>query len=271
MLGKIESNHYWNAFGLKKPRENSSSHIVLEMNFPLEGIDRRVGGVFVKDNKAHVFVCHRGKIGGGRPGIGKTLFKNNFHSDRWVAVRDGGKETDVALIDRVSSPRLAFQIRNFIAEIDRIKKLATENTENLTPESNLDFTPEFTGEKHFELYRYVASKCDHGFVVNELAAFLRAQGLRVGNDKNRDLFSADSSGNISAIYEVKTDLSLYDLYTGVGQLLLNSCDLESKPSLILVLPKKISTFLKSKLRKIGIIVLIYRMNEMKVTFENIEK
>lgn len=271
MLGKVETNRYWNAFGIKEPRENSSNHIVLEINFPFESINRRIAGVFAKDNEGHIFICHRGRLGGGRHGIGKTLFKNNFRGDRWITIKDGKKESKVALIDQLNSPHLVYQIRDFVTEVDRIKKLVTDESEDFTPKNDLDFTSEFLGEKNFELYKHVVSKCDHGFVVNELAKYLELKGLKVGNDQNRDLFVVDSSGSISTIYEVKTDISLYDLYTGVGQLLLNSCDLMSNPKLILVLPEESPKHFRAKLEKIGIDTLIYRLTEKDVIFLNTEK
>jgi hypothetical protein len=270
-IGKVENNRYWNAFGLMEPRENSSNYIVSEINIPLKGINRRIAGVFAKDNEGHIFICHRGRIGGGRYGIGKTLFENNFRGDRWITIKDRKKESKVALIDFIKSHRLVYQVRDFVAEVDRIKKLATGKSEDFVPENDLDFTPEFLGEKHFELYKHVVSKCDHGFVVNELAKYLELQGLKVGNDRNRDLFVIDTSGNISTIYEVKTDISLYDLYSGVGQLLLNSCNLTGKPKLILVLPEELPKSLRLKLQRIEINNLIYELNRENAIFQDTEE
>jgi 5-methylcytosine-specific restriction protein A len=64
---------YWNAFGLL--RSTHPDDIIVEINFPLQGVDRRIAGVLARDSKTNeVFVLHRGGIGGGRPGIGKHAF-----------------------------------------------------------------------------------------------------------------------------------------------------------------------------------------------------
>jgi hypothetical protein len=271
MLGKVENSRYWNAFGLKIPRENSSNHIVSEINIPLEGINRRIGGIFAQDDEKNVFICHRGKIGGGRQGIGKTLFENNFRGDRWVIVKDGKRESKVALIERINSPRLPYQIRDFVVEVDRIKKIVTKDIGNVVPKNDLGFSPEFSGEKHLELHKHVVSRCDHGFVVSALAKFLESQGLNIGNDQYRDLFVLNHAGDISRLYEVKTDLSLYNLYTGVGQLLLNSSELVNKPELVLVLPEEPEKDLRTRLQRIGIDIFIYRLTEKDVIFLNTEE
>ncbi len=115
------NNRYWNAFGLGKPKENKNTSILCEINFPLFDINRRISGVFVKNLKGDVFVLHRGKIGGGKKGIGKQLFENKFQGEFVEEVLDGEKKVKFALIGELYSNSFIKQLQEFILEIDNIK------------------------------------------------------------------------------------------------------------------------------------------------------
>lgn len=89
---EISESRYWNAFGIEKPSENSSVSIRCEINFPLSGINRSIGGAFVKDNAGNIFIVHRGRISRVR----KSLFKDRYQG-KWRPIDDGGIKKRVAL------------------------------------------------------------------------------------------------------------------------------------------------------------------------------
>jgi 5-methylcytosine-specific restriction protein A len=66
----IGKSRYWNAFGTRNPKQNKMVPIGCEINFPLFGIDRRVSGGVAEDETGRLSLVHRGRIGGGRKGIG---------------------------------------------------------------------------------------------------------------------------------------------------------------------------------------------------------
>jgi len=117
---KIEGRRYWNVFGLSEvaPKQNSMLSIVCEINPPVEGLDRRIGGAFARDEHGHSWLVHRGKIGGGRPGIGKKLFFRNYHGE--IGEIDGDR---FAIIGDTSSPDFVQRVRDFVRDVDRIKNL----------------------------------------------------------------------------------------------------------------------------------------------------
>jgi hypothetical protein len=119
---KIEGSRYWNAFGLSEvvPRQNSMLSIVCEINPPVEGLNKRAQGAFAQDDYGHVWLVHRGKIGGGKPGIGRKLFFENYQGE--VMEIAGNK---IAMIGDISSPDFVEHIRNFVQEVERIKSLIT--------------------------------------------------------------------------------------------------------------------------------------------------
>ncbi|WP_370005506.1 hypothetical protein [Methanothermobacter sp. KEPCO 2] len=59
----IEGSRYWNGFGTDEPAEGENRTIVCEINFPPEGIDRRIGAAFARDPLGNYYVVHRGKLG----------------------------------------------------------------------------------------------------------------------------------------------------------------------------------------------------------------
>lgn len=108
-------NRYWNAFGIGEPIEKNLS-IVCEINSPLKGIDRRISGAYAKDKDGSVFVLHNGRIGGGKPGVGKSLFLNNY---RGKLIDIGGN--NYAVIGKLGDTALKAGVANFVKEIHRIK------------------------------------------------------------------------------------------------------------------------------------------------------
>jgi hypothetical protein len=119
---KIEGSRYWNVFGLSEvaPKQNSMLSIVCEINPPVEGLDRRAQGAFARDDHGHVWLVHRGKIGGGKPGIGRKLFFGNYQGE----VREIAGDR-FAIIGDISLPDFVESVKIFVREVNRIKNLVT--------------------------------------------------------------------------------------------------------------------------------------------------
>ncbi|AEG17858.1 MrcB family domain-containing protein [Methanobacterium paludis] len=115
---KIENSRYWNGFGIEEPKEDSGHTITCEINFPIRGIKRSVAGAFAKDESGNVYVIHRGKLGGN---FAKKDFDENYEGE-WTSVEDGDVKTDVVVIGKLDDTKLPENVRDFVYEIDRIKK-----------------------------------------------------------------------------------------------------------------------------------------------------
>lgn len=271
LLPKTKRTRYWNSFGIGEPPEGSSVSIVAEINFPLSGVNRQIAAAFVKDETGNVFVVHNGRIGGGKRGVGKSLFLNNYRGAR-VVVNYGKKEITVALISDMDSPHFARQISQFVYEVDRIKKTVSNTNIPIAPPPEAhEFNREFAGGKHYRIERNVKADCNHGLIVNDLGGQLEEFSFKVANDINRDLYIVDSSGNINCIFEIKTEISTTNLYLAIGQLLLNSIDLKNQPKLILVVPENVSRVVNQRLRKIGIETLEFSWDDNKVVFSSLDR
>ena len=65
--------------GVTEPKVGKNNSLCAEINFPFEGINRNIAGAFAREgDNGSTYILHRGIIGGGKPGIGKTYFLGKF-------------------------------------------------------------------------------------------------------------------------------------------------------------------------------------------------
>lgn len=267
---KLPGSRYWNGFGIGRPEGGGNVAITCEINFPLYGIDRRTGGAFAQDGAGRVFVVHRGKLGGGRKGIGKSLFENHYRGV-WKIMDDDGEETMVAVIGVLQSPRFARQIAQFVYKIARIKEAAATPS----PQAELSFDElyvreDLIGDRYCEPKGETGAECDHGLIVRDLAEVLKKRGFRTGNDGQRDLLVMDRQDRIRAVFQVLTEMTLPGIHAGATQLLLNGLSLPAAPLLILALPGTPENDLRDKLKRLAIDLLIYGWREDRALFPGLD-
>ena len=224
------------------------------VSVPFEDINRRVGGAFAVDGDDKVYLMHRGRIGGGRSGIGKNLFLENFRG-KWKRVQDGDVLSNLALIGAPSSPQFPYQITHFVYEVQRIKEGVSETK----PDIQLlhTFKKEFSGKRKYKVGK-VEAECNHGRVVNNLERQLRSIGFATGNKYPIDLYVLDQNDRITVLFEIKTDSTSTSCYEAVGQLLFYAAKLPRKPLLVAVFPDSLDNHCIDTFRKIGLETLAYR-------------
>ena len=266
---KIADRRYWHAFGVGRPESGSHISITCEINFPLCGIDRRTGGAFAEDSAGRIFVVHRGKLGGGKKGVGKGLFENRYRGV-WEVMDDGGEETSIAIIGVLNSPRFARQIAQFVRKIARIKETAA------APSAQAEFTfdelsvrEDLIGDLCPDQERETGSECDHGLIVRDLSETLKGHGFRTGNDGCRDLLVVNREKRIRAVFQVRTDMSLAGIHAGATQLLLNGLSLPGDPLLLLALPRAPEDALREKLKRLNINLLVYAWEGDRAVFPDL--
>lgn len=260
-------NRYENAFGVEEPKWNTGygHSIPSVIDVPFHGINRRIGGVFAVDESNKLYLLHRGRIGGGRKGIGKTLFLANYRG-KWVSVQDGDSVSRLALVAALDSERFPYQVANFVHELQRIKQ---EETLETKPSVTLTdtFEEEFSGTKEYVVGK-IEAECDHGLVVSSLEKKLRRAGLPVGNRYPMHLYVLDPNGEMVALFEIKTDSSSASCYGAIGQLLFYSARLDKKPQIVAVFPHLFDKEYESILNKIGIQCLTYKGKNNQPEFDN---
>ena len=233
---ELAHNRYWNAFGLEPDGKNNNS-IVVEVNIPKEGINRRIGGVFAKDEYGHAYLLHRGKIGGGREGVGKGEFLNFFRGNM-VEIKDGDRTNLACLIAVFSDKEFIENVTFFIKEVYRFKEKVKEGSSGNAKDFS-KFTPEFRGNKAGGGRRHVA-ECNHGRIVDCLQKWVAeaVDPSMIGNNQRIDL-AVVSDNTLREVYEVKTGNDLQSIYTAIGQVMYHAhfADQKKAAKMSIVLPK----------------------------------
>jgi hypothetical protein len=267
---KLDGSRYWNAFGLDLPNTQSTISITGEINLPIVGIDRRIGGALARDKKNNIYLVHRGLIGGSKRGVGKSLFESQFRGV-WITMDDGDRDASVALVGVINSPFFARQVVHFIQKIHRIKNQPDAPSAQLAIFDDYALREEMIGTKLSESTRDLEAECNTALIIKDLYERLALHRLRVANDAQRDLFVADKNGAIKAVFLVKTDTAPDMLHQGAMRLLMNSLSLPRQPRLILAVPEAPDRPWAEKLKKLNIEYLIYRWNGDRVEFPALDQ
>ena len=119
---QIQDKKCWNGFGIGAPIAGKKVALAAELNFPAEGLNRALSGVFARDENGRVFVLHRGKIRGG-----KALFFRHYHGET-VSADDGGKTDDFARIAALDDADFAGKLAAFVRQILAIKAAAKKDS-----------------------------------------------------------------------------------------------------------------------------------------------
>lgn len=261
-------NRYWDAYGLE-PTTTRSNNITVEINVPVEDINRAISAFYAEDSDTkEIFLLHRGKVGGGRPGIGKNAFTAWYCGGIASVDEIHGRTTEAFLITSLGDPHMADNVADFVKAVSVFKSTVTsaqQRPEQGNGNNNTahDFHDEFSGKKNIPSRASTTADCNHGRVVTALKRHLEAQhkgpSHRLINTKKIDLALMKSS-QLLHVWEVKTDISLQNLYTGIGQLIVHTmghymCD---KTLVLPDAPPLPNPFLIG-LKDLGISVLLYNM------------
>lgn len=268
--GPIDSaiRRYWNAFGIYRPDRPAQS-IAVEINIAAEGNSAQVAGFFAEDGETgDIFLMHSGRIGGGRPGIGKSAFLV-WSKVKLVEVseRDGRIRNGIA-VGKLDDPDLSERIWTFVKNVQGFKDQAAAG-ELDTPDfkrrvEEFDrYSREFSGKKRgmrggaFEYVTY------HGDIVQKLYDDRNSRlspGEEVFNSTLIDLF-VKKNGVLSEIYEVKTGAGRQMLYTAIGQVMTHAATGRSDVAKFLVVPadETIPTDLAGAIEILGISVRRFRL------------
>ena len=267
----VKDIRYWNAFGIGKPRPGTLLSITSEINFPWSGIDRKTGAAFAEDAWGNIFVIHRGKIGGGKKGIGKYLFEHNYRGV-WSFMEDGDCITQVAVIGVLGSTRLALQTAHFVKKIEMLKSAVIRSSQTEIDFPEVTFREDLTGSLPSSEEPDIDAQCDHDLVVSNLAALLNRWKFKTGNDNNHELFLIDPSKNrISHVFEVPADNKGENILAAAAKLLLQTTGKEGNPLPVLIMLEEKMIIYAQMLQKIGITVIGFRLEDDRIIFPDLEK
>jgi len=121
-LSSKSGARYWNAFGLADRLNISTSNsITVEINSPFSGENGKVAGLFARGDDGSVYLLHRGKIGGGRAGVGKQAFLDWSKFALTSVQLPSGGSFDAILIGKLDSQSLSSDIARFVYAVADFK------------------------------------------------------------------------------------------------------------------------------------------------------
>lgn len=246
----------WNAFGCGRPAEETLRPIVCEINFPHQGIDRRTGGLLAADGRGDIYLLHRGKIGGGKKGIGQDLFRKRYQGV-WTWLRDGDSDSPALVIGRIKSPLLARQVAQFVFKVEQLKREISGSGQLALVFDDSGFRLDRLGGALEEQQAPLSSLCDRLLVIMDLARGLQQRGCRVGNNLERDLWISSDEGKISHVFDVITGNGDQAIREGAARLLWSNISPLNNPQKYLVLPEAPATEARQRLELLGIRIVTY--------------
>ncbi len=263
---------YWSAFGVV-PRADARDPLIIttEINPPREGINRRVAGILARDSAGGVFLLHTGRIGGGKPGVGRSAFLSYLESPNLQDVAwPDGEVTRAVLIGRIDRPTLRSQVGEFVRQVAAFKSGAPAPLPTPNGDAESNYSDEFAGRRRaYRVSDLIEATCNHGHVIRCLRRMIEsAKAGTIGKDTARDLYIRHG-GRVVILFEAKTDTTPQSIYTGIGQLMLHGAA-QSPPALrVLVLPRKPDARTGQRLTALGVEVVTYTLRGTEATFSNL--
>ena len=262
-------SQYWCPYGLGEPKENQTTTGRCQINYPLNGINRKVAALLAKDNAGKYYLLHSGAVGGGISGNGREGFLNFFQGDKQEVVVNN-EVIEYCLIGCISATDFIENLKLFIQSVYDFKASNKTATKGTKTKKELD-TDEYAGIKTYGLpARTVVASNKHALVFKALKEELIQLGLKPKRDRLRDLFTADkNTKKIELLFEIKSKPDRQSLYTAIGQLMMYG--IIDKPKCFFVFPDKINTELIADLKKLNIETIRFREKNKKITFLDLSK
>lgn len=223
----LDKNILYNLILFGEPGSASWLEIAGQLNFPAKKFTRAVGGVFLEDEKGHIYIAHRGKLTRGHGGLKKQEVLNEFF-ERLVDAEDiYGWPVQLILIAELSDSSLSQKLCDFakasrsVAErLANGKKTANTGTskKKLIKLLLRDYFDEYAGLSKANGRKASIRESEHGNIVKKLEAEVRSRGV---TQKAQAIDLALVQKDVVHLYEVKTSARTTDVYTAVGQLLIH--------------------------------------------------
>lgn len=231
MVDDVAIPRRWNVFGVFDPARNSQL-ITVEINIATDSNSAQVAGFFAKDpGTGQVYLMHGGRVGGGKPGVGRNAFlawSKATLEDVYAA--DGTIRSGI-VIGNVATSDLAGRIWHFVQLVRNFKDaVASGEMDSAEMRDAIvqwgEFNHESSGRRQGRRRSVLDYTSYHGEVVKllyEERMAHRREDERVSNNRLIDLFVTKNSV-MTEICEVKTSLDRQSIYTAIGQLFCHSID-----------------------------------------------
>jgi hypothetical protein len=252
------STHHRLLLGTENPAKAASVSITCEVNPPLEGVNRKCAGAFLRDAAGRIYLAHSGRIACGSGRTGAALFRTSFAGANWTSVEwpRAGLD-DMHVIAPIEGKRLLAQLAYFVHEVARIKTAARNGDaagDALIPPQR--FRTEYARARRPPArIGAIEAQCDRGIVLASLHDQLLTRGLRVASAGAPDLGILDRSGRVKSVIAVTADRSRAAVHAALGRLTLGEGARDARR--VLVTPGPIPTDLSAALAAADVLPVIY--------------
>ncbi len=264
-------NRYWNAFGVGDPFSHGKGNdIVIEINYSkVEQPNFRIGGLWAQDGNGNFYLLHSGRIGGGRKGISKLFFKQRYFGTIVQVDISDNQSKEYFLIAALNDKKFGHKVAEFVKDVNNIKHAIKTQTP-LSRLDNKSYFDEFYGFKSYTVSQQISYLSNHGKIVKALKEILVDKGFDIRKDNQFDL-AIYQNNKMQILFEIKSVLTLQNIFEAIGQLHLYSIMNKASPLKILVIPENNIRQLAKDLKKLGISILQFRSTKDTVDFKDLNK
>lgn len=115
---------YWNGFGIGNPFDDPSGRtLVVEVNPPRWGVDRRCAGAFLT-GAGGLHLAHSGRVGGGRKGIGRESFLRSYTGPTVEVATTSTRTEHLIHVTPLAAPDIVDRLAAFVRAVDSFKRQA---------------------------------------------------------------------------------------------------------------------------------------------------
>jgi hypothetical protein len=117
----MADSHHWNVYGLN-PNPNRSNDNAVQINVPYKGVNRSRAGLFAEDVKTKkIYLMHRGKVGGGRKGIGKAAFVEWYNGKTFTVDELDGRSSEAFMVTSINDSKIVDNVTRYVMKVAQFK------------------------------------------------------------------------------------------------------------------------------------------------------
>lgn len=252
----------WCILGVLPLPATGNVTMVVQINPAVDPSSKGSAGCLARDGAGDLWICHTGRVGGGRKGISRSKLLKWTTREPVNISREDRKPVSAFPVARVGDRKILVDIADYVREIHAFKEGVPSQRAFVSGRKPFrECEADGIGERLATTYKI---RREHGVVSNRLIGCLQSGGYRVGKDKFRDAFVGPAA-NPQAEFEIKPTTCWQDLYTGVGQLMLHATATPARLK-VLVVPQGISREKRAAVQAAGIQVITYTQRGNTIRF-----
>lgn len=261
-----------NWFGIMR---DAKLQISVEINTPYNGRNDAVAGFFARDSDTGlIYLFHSGRIGGGQTkGVGKTAFLAWSNYPLSDVVDSSSNIRQGIVVMPIEGSAAMCNTLNYIDTIARFKR-AARNGEINTPEFQIkkkefdDFYSEVGGRRKGRRSGKIDYVSRHHEVVDALHSWRVSAKLPKGGRMVKNVLidlGVEVGSDLTEVFEVKTSAKRPDIYCAIGQLMVHGKAKNCRRIIVLPHGELIATGMEDALRRVGIELLHFKLDDHKAT------